>query len=438
MDLLKGYGSDSSASSASSTSSAAISKSTASLPAAAASSSIATVPTTTTAAPSNSQTQSFSPKAAQRAKKAGGKRILSLGAVLPPEIFDRLTRQPDDDSSTSSSETERSQSKTRKRRTTDNDSIGKTINDHEGVMGSAGDRGELNSLLNELRSTPLHVSDKITSKNGTSMQNEAPKNITSEGKESDKLGFAFMNYTTTATTVNKNNEKVVDVHAVNLPSKLTAAKSDKPIISSKPTPTAAAIPKFSRMSAAPPVSPFSQKVPQHSQYYMQPPSTTSNHPAQSDVQLDTQSTGRNLTTTQSRKQRREEERALRSGQAFNNPTTAAATEIYQPSPTEFAPTAHAAAIASNAARHRGAASGTGGHSSVKNIAMYDPQSGTDVSGLGVTGKHRSKHQINQLMASAISLEAHRASEAELARFGMGGGGEGGKGSRAAAKRKYGW
>lgn len=75
---------------------------------------------------------------------------------------------------------------------------------------------------------------------------------------------------------------------------------------------------------------------------------------------------------------------------------------------------------------------------MKSIAMYDPQSGADITGLGVTGKHRSKHQINQLMASAISLEAHRASEAELARFGMGGGGESGKGSRADAKRKYGW
>ena len=76
---------------------------------------------------------------------------------------------------------------------------------------------------------------------------------------------------------------------------------------------------------------------------------------------------------------------------------------------------------------------------MRNIAMYDPQSGGDVKGLGVTGKHRSKHQINQLMASAISLEAHRASEAELARFGLGGGGEvGSKGSRADAKRKYGW
>ena len=75
---------------------------------------------------------------------------------------------------------------------------------------------------------------------------------------------------------------------------------------------------------------------------------------------------------------------------------------------------------------------------MKNIAMYDPSSGTDVKGLGVTGRQRGKHQINSLMASAISLEVHRASEAELARFGMGGGNASGKGSRADAKRKYGW
>jgi hypothetical protein len=131
----------------------------------------------------------------------------------------------------------------------------------------------------------------------------------------------------------------------------------------------------------------------------------------------------------SRKQVREEERALRSGRAFDGSRaapSASATEMYQPSPTEFAPTAHAAAIASRAARFRGAAassssssSGGGGEPGPgRGVAMYDPRSGTDVAGLGVTGKHRSKHQINQLMASAISLEAHRASEAELARFGQ--------------------
>ena len=141
----------------------------------------------------------------------------------------------------------------------------------------------------------------------------------------------------------------------------------------------------------------------------------------------------------SRKQKREEERALRSGtgEAFQQlSSTNDATELNQPSPGEFAPTAHAAVVAARAARHRGIASGGGG-GAVSSIAMYDPKAGGDVTGLGVTGKHRSKHQINQLMASSIALEAHRASEAELARFGAGAGG-GGKGNRVDAKKKYGW
>ena len=67
--------------------------------------------------------------------------------------------------------------------------------------------------------------------------------------------------------------------------------------------------------------------------------------------------------------------------------------------------------------------------------MYDPKEGSDVAGQGVTGKHRSKHQINSLMANAISLEANRAAESELARIG---GGQKGGSSRADAKMKYGW
>jgi hypothetical protein len=304
-------------------------------------------------------------------------------------------------------------------------------------MGTAGNREELNSLLNELRSTPLHVSEKQTSsKNGSSMKNEHSQNLSSHG--SDRLGLAFMSYTTSTTSASKNNE-IVDIHAIKATSKLpkTSNERGENKVSQPTTTTATAIPTFSRKSAAAPVSAFTHQALQQSEHYAQPPLTMSIYPTRSEVDVDIPSTGGNI-TTQSRKQRREEERALRLGQTFTIPTSAAATEIHQPSPTEFAPTAHAAAIASNAARHRGAASGTGGHSSVKNIAMYDPQSGGDVKGLGVTGKHRSKHQINQLMASAISLEAHRASEAELARFGMGGGGESGKGSRADAKRKYGW
>ena len=417
MDLLKGYGSDDSSSSSSDDE-----KNNAKVDSVA--------PATTAAAP---------PKVASGSQKTkrggGGKRILSLGAVLPPEIFDRLTRPPDEDDSSASSSFDGAdvgnkdnnggaQSKSMKKRKRYSDNHNEPPDNSK---SGAGDRTELNSLLNELRSTPMHVSTKKSASKDGGLKKE-------DNGKGGKLGMAFMSVTSSTRTSNKGNDEVVDIHAA----RQSAQPKYEQKISKEVGERKAPPMKFSRLSAAAPV------VPQYSQASMpEYPVASSQAPENmNDI-------GASVTTAsgadeaqsymqRSRKQRRDEERALRSGQAFRNKnSTTAATEIHQPSPTEFAPTAHAAAVASNAARVRGIAAGGGG--SVKNIAMYDPSSGGDLKGLGVTGKHRSKHQINQLMASAISLEAHRASETELARFGAGGGGSGkGSSSRADAKRKYGW
>lgn len=355
-----------------------------------------------------------------------GKRILSLGAVLPPDIFDRLTRPAGEDSSSSSSEDEdnkRAGSKKRKRATkgqeVDNDTTNTNATNNNGA-----DRTELNSFLSELRSTPMEqkIGDTKSKKS-----NPPPKT------KSDKLGMAFMSYTETK----HDKNEVVDVHAAK---PLAAPKRNT--VDDAPTQRQrkATAPSFSRISTAAPVqypaaTNYEHRYPQQVQHTSTEANanTVSNtSPVQHNYNNNTPA---NNAMTKSRKQRREEERTLRSGAAFQNP--AATTEIHQPSPTEFAPTAHAAAIASRAARHRGIGNvgGGGGSGSMKNIAMYDPQAGGDVKGLGITGKHRSKHQINSLMANAISLEAHRAAEAELTR--LGGGGQKGN-SRADAKQKYGW
>mmetsp|Transcript_8253 Transcript_8253/g.20295 ORF Transcript_8253/g.20295 Transcript_8253/m.20295 type:complete len:453 (-) Transcript_8253:238-1596(-) len=452
MDLLKGYGSDDSSSSSSSSASDAAN---ANRPTAASATrkESAVVPAPTPPPPNPTKS---------RTAKRGGKRILSLGAVLPPEIFDRLTRPPaeEDDSSTSSFEdiiadgnnNRGGQSKKRKRHPGNDNDNKQEYAGHGGENNGGGDRSELNSLLNELQSTPLQVSTKKTaSKNGTSAKKDG-KNEVAKNEKSEKLGMAFMSFT--STTTSKKINEVVDVHAV----PKSVAKPTIPQTSrkggeekmSKPPP-APDRPSFSRMSAATPVATsFTRNIPQYAQAPSMPEypaESQPDNPNEVAPMATASNTGKALpsynnldsTAPKSRRQRREEERALRSGRAFHDSSDAATTtEIHQPSPTEFAPTAHAAAIASRAARYHGAASGSGGGGgSVSNIAMYDPQSGTDVKGMGVTGKHRSKHQINQLMASAISLEAHRASEAELARFGAGAGGKGG-GTRADAKRKYGW
>ena len=60
------------------------------------------------------------------------------------------------------------------------------------------------------------------------------------------------------------------------------------------------------------------------------------------------------------------------------------------------------------------------------VAMYDTKAGKDVLGAGVSGKAKSKNQINFLMVSAAAYEA---SEAQKTRM---------KAHRASAKRKYGW
>jgi len=448
MDLLKGYGSDDSSSSSSSSSSKnedtnanpkmppATAKAATVLP-----TKITT--TTTTSSKSSLQTK----------KKRGGKRILSLGAVLPPEIFDRLTRPPEeDDSSASSLEGNgAAQSKKRKRHAGNNDDKLGENSKRSGVGG--GDRSEVDSLLNELRATPLHAltEKKTKSKNSvTGNKVDAASGDVSKNDSSGKLGMAFMSFTSSTTkTEKKGNHEVVDVHAVKQSASPKTSEAMSTQQNIKPRPAAQSIPSFSRMSGAAPVAAasFKRSVPQYAQASSMPQypvtsqhdDTTYGETATTNTTEEPSHNINNNTAPKSRKQKREEERLLRSG-AFQNSAAAATTthaEIHQPSPTEFAPTAHAAAIASKAARARGVAAGGGG--SVKNIAMYDPKSGTDVKGLGVTGKHRSKHQINQLMASAISLEAHRASEAELARFGMGGSGAGGgQGSRADAKKKYGW
>lgn len=460
MDLLKGYGSDSDSSASSDNNVAATPKQP-----------TATSAATTLPAPAAlSSTKPILKPAPPSKAKRGGKRILSLGAVLPPEIFDRLTRQSvEDGSSVSSGEgAGDGGGKKHKRRIDAKDGDEQTVKPSAAGVGGAGDRTELNSFLRELRSTPIQVTTKKT--NDTSSSTKVAKNDGGQSKESGKLGFAFMNYTT-STTSKKKGSGVVDVHAVpsTMKQQMDGMESDvedvtptpKSAMAPPPPKSRAVAPSFARISSAAPVArSFNRNQQQQPLPAVPQPSSASampEYPTASDQynpHSSAEPTYQNCTTAannnpmiKSRKQKREEERALRSGQAFNDHSATA--ELNAPSPNEFAPTAHAAAIASRAARYRGAANisseddynngGEGGNNKrFGNIAMYDPKAGEDVKGVGVTAKHRSKHQINQLMASAISLEAHRASEAELARFGAGTGGSGGIGGRTDAKRKYGW
>lgn len=490
MDLLQGYGSDDD-DDASSTSTETAKAPVASAPAA---------PTTTPIQPkvqsilksskyqihptekttrvaSNGQsnvsaTQKPNGKSSSNPKKKPGKRILSLGAVLPPNIFDRLTRGPQEDSDDSSMSSVESKGgaggggggggKRHKRRRPI-----KSDGEERGNSGASemSDRSEFDSLLNELRSTPFNVKSSKDEAGKANLGDDSSKSkgISPSRGSDQKLGMAFMTSSTTTIRKRKGANEVVDVQAIC--SKPSSEKMNEHVETLERGPENVAsklkdsspIMSFSRKSAAAPLpnsfartgEPQQQSYPTIEANHIYPESekhddeNESNHNYNynhEDTTIEDFNHNSNNPVMKSRKQKRDEERALRSGQAFQNPAATATTEIYQPSPTEFAPTAHAAAIASRSARYRGSASGGngGGRGGLGNIAMYDPKAGTDVKGVGVTAKHKSKHQINQLMASAISLEAHRAAEAELAKFGVGSAGGKGSGSRADAKRKYGW
>jgi hypothetical protein len=340
---------------------------------------------------------------------------------LPPEILDRLSR-PEESDSDNEEERERKRSKI------------------------AGDRSGVNSLLDELRSAPLHKGSDSVKKSDATFKKET---ITS----SEGLGLAFMSYTTERTT--KGSGGVVDVHAAKANGEPETSTKDqeppkatvrKPVTFTRIS-AAAPIPKSMQQSMASTELPSTSDYPIQSETHTQPTTATTttyarynpteNYPETNNLQMN------------SRKQRREQERSLRCGAAFQNSNGGTNTmEIHQPSPTEYAPTAHMAAIASRAAHLRNLGSidpsdnsnyGEYGVQKAKSagVAMYDPKTGTDVKG-GVTGKHKSKHQINQLMVSAMGLEASRAGEAELARLGLGHGSGKTGGGRADAKNKYGW
>lgn len=137
---------------------------------------------------------------------------------------------------------------------------------------------------------------------------------------------------------------------------------------------------------------------------------------------------------QSRKKSRKElERSLRAGKFDVLGDDARATTVHQDDLDYgggYAPTeADLSEAAARTAAANAAKSGAAG------LRMYDPSAGGDVDvGAEVSQKHRSKHQINQLVAKAAVLEAHRAG-------GVGPSGQRsvkGSNSRADAKRKYGW
>lgn len=391
------------------------------------------------------------PAAAAGGISKKGRRLLSLGAVLPPEIFDRLAR---DEQGGSSSDSEQSagsyaysngagggnggtSSTSKKKRAPKRKTVGPA-----GVGLGGGSAvpppGEMGDLLRELRSAP-----SVGPAGGEHGQNATKKKPPPPPRE-EKLGMAFM--TVTTTVASKKDVGVENIHASRPVAGLAAAPSAEAVESTrgddmnrkKPAFAAAtrraaapvvAVPRPG-LSAAPSGRTGAAYAPPQQQQQQQQYQYQNNQRAQQQQYHQEPAMG----AQQSRKKSRKElERSLRAGKFDALGDDARATTVHQDDLDYgggYAPTeADLSEAAARTAAANAAKSGAAG------LRMYDPSAGGDVDvGAEVSQKHRSKHQINQLVAKAAVLEAHRAG-------GVGPSGQRsvkGSNSRADAKRKYGW
>lgn len=367
MDLLGGYGSDDSESSDKGDD----------------------IPEPTTAKPATAS----SVKTSRR-----GKRIVSLHAVLPTHILDQLEKSTatgnvdsDDDDDDDALPAHQAPKQDGKR---------------HAVVGK--DEG-LSSFLSDLKSAP--TSTFLGKSNNVADEKSAP---------SQPLGHAFT--TTTSVTTSRSNEgnKVLDVHAKKPAEPRVSTVTEKlsqvaqPAVSRSvaaappvPRPSSVSVPRpgmnrplVSANVAPPPPPPAAGQVAMQQTAYYKPEQ-------EEEPKVDPR-----LAKKRSRK---EMEKALRSGnmsalEDISDMTTLEAEgSVYVPQEETYA------VPSSGAVR-------------MTSVRMYDPKAGSDVVQSDVSGKQRGKHQINQLLASAASLELQRARAV----------GGGAKPKRADAKRKYGW
>ena len=455
MDLLGGYGSSGSDGSDSDDDSSVQSATGPALPPAPAAA--------PAAAPSTTAPKAGGPGGTGGGISKKGRRLLSLGAVLPPEIFDRLTREQGGGGgdSSDSDASEYGGNGGNDDGGSDNQKKKRSLKRQKGATNTAASvsarsdvgstPGEMGDFLRELRSAP-----SVGPGEGGQKVAASATSASNEPKEKEKLGMAFMSVMTTVTS--KKDVGVEDIHAgrpsVGAGAASSSASGDdlkKPAAdpspsSTAPTPAPAPVPMVPTMrraaapvvavprpglTAAPTVhgaayAPQQQQYQQQQQQYQYQNQQQQHQHAQQHQQAA-------MGAQQSRKKSRKDlERSLRAGNFDALGDDARATTVHQDdldygayAPTETDLSEAAARTAAANAAKAGAAG----------LRMCDPSAGGEVDvGGEVSQKHRSKHQINQLVAKAAVLEAHRAG-------GVGPSGQRtvkGSNSRADAKRKYGW
>jgi len=365
------------------------------------------------------------------------KKLLSLNAVLPSEIFERLTRASHEDDSSSDEEDDENNKRSHRNSGSKVDSKVQSSKKTQKTRSLPNDNLGISSLLNDLKSN-------VASKSKQKKTSSETSNFKIDDKEErEVMGFAFTNVITTTVKREKNKAEVIQIHGIDkkeqqsepaeniksrsgidLPPSAPPAPPPPPsrFNMNLPRPSSTSSnavlrPLNKSISAAPSVS-SSTTLPRPMAAY---PVPQQYNPADyQKTQTQTQTQSKPILQQTSKKSKRQIQQALRSGN-FSEISDDLITNVHNQSTT------HSFNIPSN---------NQGSSSYIKSVAsseIYDPKQGRMVAnfaedGAKMSGKMRGKHQIHHLVHSARVLEANRRLHGHPSS----------NASRVDAKRKYGW
>jgi hypothetical protein len=385
---------------------------------------------------------------ANKMTKKRGKKLLKLSAVLPEHIWNQLSKNhgagntgaddsDDDDDNMDTSK----QVKAQKKKTPATSSS--IANDASiGLLGLLQELPKSKSSVMFGKSTGSSIlknTDEGDGNDENADQDEAIKQKKSAPDEAKTpLGFAFLTSTVETTKRKRNSDAPArDIHAKSQSNEqvdedISDTRPVNAIISTysssdsrqQPLPRPSATRTASLRPAAPiPLNRTPTPTTQNYNYQTSP-YASSNSPS---LYSSTTTTGTTLTVGGNPKpgnkkmsRKRQMEQMLRAGRINDiqeDHELEATAHVYQPSDLESS--------ASSRQEHHGVR--------VVPTSSYDVGAGATVASTAITGRQKNKHQLNSLLASAASLEAHRAQNPHL-----GSGSGAGSSHRSTAKRKYGW
>jgi hypothetical protein len=371
---------------------------------------------------------SASTKSSAKDKKRG-KKILKLAAVLPEHIWNQLTAgnaAGEDDGDDSEDDNKRGKDT---RVETQN-----TAKPAKSIQQKASQDSGLQSLLNELPKSKSTVLSQPPNILGQNIENDAEDNTTEETPanntphESSSLGFAFLTSTVETTRRKRNaQDNVENIHAKKEPPSSAPTKKAPPVATASSSlayaslpsrPQAVPRPTASRVAPLRPAAPMPTNS-HHLGAAAAPFATHQQHPNASyatSQQTFSSRPAHAISGKKKQSRKRQMEQMLRAGNIHEfegDHEIEGTAHTYTPD-VETGPTYQAHGVR------------------VVPTTSYNVGAGTTVATTDISGRQRTKHQLNSLLASAASLESHRLNNPHLTGTGRG------TTHRASAKRKYGW